>query len=87
MNLVTSPDTQREKRVPPGQKITERWPVLHYGEVQCLDVAKWAFTISGLVKKEKILTYEEFMSLPRVTVISDIHCVTGWSKLDNTWGE
>ena len=50
-----------------------------------IDISQWTFTISGLVAKERKLGYQEFMSLPRVKVFSDIHCVTGWSKLDNLW--
>jgi DMSO/TMAO reductase YedYZ molybdopterin-dependent catalytic subunit len=83
--LIRSPDTQRAKRVPPGQSVTEKWPVLHHGNVPDMDVSRWEFTISGLVEKELRLSYEEFMALPRVEVLSDIHCVTGWSKLDNLW--
>lgn len=50
-----------------------------------MDASKWKFTISGLVEKEQKLDIGEFMSLPRVKVFSDIHCVTGWSKLNNLW--
>ena len=82
---IKSPDTERENRIPPGQKITEKWPVLHYGDVPAIDISQWTFFITGLVKKERVLDYKEFMSLPRVTVVSDIHCVTGWSKLNNVW--
>lgn len=84
-DVIRSPDTERENRIPPGQKVTERWPVLHYGRVHSIDTSTWTFTISGLVKKEKTLGFEEFMALPRVKVLSDIHCVTGWSRLDNLW--
>ena len=84
--IIISPDTQRENRVPPGQRLTEKWPVLHYGFVPHIDLAQWTFTISGLVKERRVLTYEEFASLPRVKVLSDIHCVTGWSRLNNLWG-
>jgi DMSO/TMAO reductase YedYZ molybdopterin-dependent catalytic subunit len=84
-NVIKSPDTERKDRVPPGQRITENLPVLHYGAVPNIDVSKWAFTISGLVGKERRLTYQEFISLPRVKVFSDVHCVTGWSKLSNLW--
>jgi DMSO/TMAO reductase YedYZ molybdopterin-dependent catalytic subunit len=84
--IIISPDTQRENRVPPGQRLTEKWPVLHYGFVPDIDLAQWTFTISGLVKERRVLTYEEFASLPRVKVLSDIHCVTGWSRLNNLWG-
>lgn len=83
--MIESPDTKREKRVPPGQRVTERWPVLQYGSIYYIDVDDWTFTISGLVEQERVLRIEEVLSLPRVTVFSDIHCVTGWSKLNNVW--
>ncbi len=83
--LIRSPDTQREVRVPPGQRVTRKWPVLHYGNVPYIDLSRWGFEISGMVDKEIRLSYEEFMTLPQAEVISDIHCVTGWSKLDNLW--
>ena len=83
--VIKSPDTEREQRVPPGQKLTERWPALHYGSVPKIDTSQWTFTISGLVEKELKLSYKEFMSLPMVKVFSDIHCVTGWSQMDNLW--
>jgi len=83
--VIKSPDTERQERVPPGQKLTERWPALHYGSVPGIDTSRWAFTISGLVAKERKLSYKEFMSLPMVKVFSDIHCVTGWSQMDNLW--
>lgn len=84
-DVVRSPDTQREVRVPPGQKTTEKWPVLHNGSVPRIDISRWTFTIFGLVDKERSMTYEEFGSLPKVRVHSDVHCVTGWSRLNNLW--
>ena len=83
--MIRSPDTLRTVRVPPGQTATTRFPVLHYGNVPSIDLSKWEFTISGLVERERKLTHEEFMALPMVRVLSDIHCVTGWSRLDNLW--
>jgi DMSO/TMAO reductase YedYZ molybdopterin-dependent catalytic subunit len=83
--VIKSPDTERQQRVPPGQELTERWPALHHGSVPGIDSSRWTFTISGLVEKERKLSYKEFTSLPMVKVHSDIHCVTGWSKLDNLW--
>jgi DMSO/TMAO reductase YedYZ molybdopterin-dependent catalytic subunit len=83
--MIESPDTKREKRIPPGQRVTEKWPVLQYGSIYHIYVDDWTFTISGLVEQERALKIEEFVSLPRVTVFSDIHCVTGWSKLNNVW--
>ncbi len=84
-NVIKSPDTERPDRVPSGQSLTEGWPVLHYDTVPSLDVSRWTFAITGLVEKERQISYQEFFSLPQVTVLSDIHCVTGWSKRDNLW--
>ncbi|MFQ5880330.1 MAG: sulfite oxidase-like oxidoreductase [Dehalococcoidia bacterium] len=72
-------------RLPPGQKATEGWPVLHYGAVPRIDLAQWAFRVWGEVEEELTLTYQEVMALPSVTIVSDIHCVTQWSKFDNQW--
>ncbi len=83
--IIKSPDVLKENRVPPGQRLTEKWPVLHYGSVPAVDIAKWTFTISGSVDAERHLTFQEFTSLPQVQVLSDVHCVTGWSRLDNLW--
>jgi DMSO/TMAO reductase YedYZ molybdopterin-dependent catalytic subunit len=84
-DIIKSPDTARAERVPPGQKLTEKWPALHYGPVPKIDIDQWRFRIFGLVEKERRLSYAEFTALPQVQVYSDIHCVTGWSKLDNLW--
>jgi DMSO/TMAO reductase YedYZ molybdopterin-dependent catalytic subunit len=84
-SIIRSPDTEREVRVPPGQRVTEKWPVLHYRSVPRIEITDWRFSISGLGKQERRLDYKEFNSLPRVKVFSDIHCVTGWSRLDNLW--
>jgi DMSO/TMAO reductase YedYZ molybdopterin-dependent catalytic subunit len=84
-DIIKSPDTARENRVPPGQELTEKWPALHYGFVPKIDINQWQFRIFGLVEKERKLSYQEFTALPMVQVYSDIHCVTGWSKLDNLW--
>jgi DMSO/TMAO reductase YedYZ molybdopterin-dependent catalytic subunit len=83
--IVRSPDTERKDRVPTGQRVTKKWPVLHHGSVPAIDILSWAFTISGLVERERKVSFAEFKSLPRVKVFSDIHCVTGWSRLDNLW--
>jgi DMSO/TMAO reductase YedYZ molybdopterin-dependent catalytic subunit len=72
-------------RIPPGQYLTEKFPVLHYGSVPNTDLAKWDFKVFGLVDAPFSLTWAEFKTLPRKTVHTDIHCVTRWSKLDTTW--
>ena len=59
--------------------------MLHYGPVPAFDSARWRFTISGLVDKERTLTWAEWNALPTVKVYADIHCVTRWSKLDTAW--
>jgi DMSO/TMAO reductase YedYZ molybdopterin-dependent catalytic subunit len=84
--FITSPDTLRQNRIPPGQHLTGKWPILHYGSVPETKTANWRLKIFGLVKEEKTLSYQEFIALPRVRVFSDIHCVTTWSRLDNLWG-
>ena len=85
LEIVKSPDTLRQERIPPNQRKTDDFPVLHYGQIPGIDTQHWKFSISGLVEKEVVLTFQEFMALPRVRVFSDIHCVTGWSRLDNLW--
>ncbi len=72
-------------RLPPGQYLTEKWPVLHYGKVPKVDLSTWSFDLDGLVESPVHLTYEEFKRLPRKQVQSDVHCVTRWSLLDSTW--
>jgi len=82
---IISPDTQRDNRIPPGQHLTEKWPVLHYGSVPIILPDQWSLKLFGELEQGKNLSYEEFMKLPRVKVFSDIHCVTTWSKLNNLW--
>src|SRR5215467_4232804 len=78
-------------RLPPGQYLTEKWPVLHYGNVPRVDLATWSFTLQGLIQinnkgdEPRRLSYEQFKALPRREVKADIHCVTRWSMLDSTW--
>jgi DMSO/TMAO reductase YedYZ molybdopterin-dependent catalytic subunit len=85
-DVIISPDMDRQERVPPGQNLTTKWPVLHYGEVpQYDDLGKWTFRVFGLVERPFTLSWKEFEGLPRVHVKSDIHCVTTWSRLDNLW--
>jgi len=83
--LVISPDTRRDNRVPPGQRLTKGFPITGAGPIQRIDPAHWEFSITGLVDEERTLSFEEFVSLEHVKVLSDIHCVTTWSRLDNVW--
>ena len=75
----------QKERIPPGQFITEGWPVLHVGPILEFDEKSWSFRVFGLVEEPLTLTYQEFMALPKVTVVADFHCVTTWSKLNNRW--
>ncbi len=81
-----TPDSpRREPRLPPGQVVTEKWPVLHYGSVPNVDLKTWDFRVFGMVEAPQRWTWEQFQNLPRVQVRSDIHCVTRWSRYDNSW--
>jgi DMSO/TMAO reductase YedYZ molybdopterin-dependent catalytic subunit len=72
-------------RIPPGQYLTEKFPVLHYGSVPRTDLTTWDFRVYGEVDNPFTLTWDEFKALPRKQVTTDIHCVTRWSKLDTHW--
>lgn len=72
-------------RVPPGQTLTERFPILHEGEVPSYSLDDWSLKVFGEVGQERVFTYDELLSLPQSKVICDIHCVTRWSKLDTEW--
>jgi len=76
---------QREGRLPPGQALTLKWPVLHYGSVPRFDPQTWDFSIAGLVEKPVRLSWEGFNRLPQREVVADMHCVTRWSRFDNRW--
>jgi len=78
-------EMKAQNRLPPGQSLTLKWPVLHKGEVPPFNPQTWDFSIGGLVEKPLRLSYPEFMALPSVQVKSDFHCVTRWSKFDNLW--
>jgi len=69
-------------RLPPGQYLTEKWPVLHAGDVPDVDVATWTLSITGEVEEPVTLSYEELRALPATEITSDIHCVTRWSRFD-----
>jgi DMSO/TMAO reductase YedYZ molybdopterin-dependent catalytic subunit len=70
------------KRLPPGQYLTDKWPVLHAGSVPLVDLATWRFRITGDVEQAVELTWQEFNELPRSAHVQDIHCVTRWSRFD-----
>ena len=72
-------------RLPPGQYLTEKWPVLHAGTVPQTDLATWDFKVFGEVEEPLTLTYEELQTLPQTEITIDIHCVTRWSRFDTSF--
>src|SRR5712692_2962965 len=76
---------KREGRLPPGQSLTLKWPVLHYGSVPRFDPQTWDFRVYGLVESPLKLSWDEFNALPKMQWTSDFHCVTRWSRFDNRW--
>lgn len=76
---------QKEGRLPPGQSLTNKFPVLHYGPIPSFNPATWDFHVWGEVEEEKRWSWEAFNQLPRTSLKMDIHCVTRWSKFDTEW--
>jgi DMSO/TMAO reductase YedYZ molybdopterin-dependent catalytic subunit len=72
-------------RVPRGQRLVKTWPVLHYGPIPAFDGANWDLEVSGLVERPTVLSLDQWRDLPRVAIDADMHCVTGWTTLDNAW--
>jgi DMSO/TMAO reductase YedYZ molybdopterin-dependent catalytic subunit len=72
-------------RLPPGQIITKKWPVLHYGTVPSVDLTRWRFTVNGLVDRPLSLSWNDLQALPRRETVCDMHCVTRWSRYDNVF--
>ena len=92
MFMFEGPDRRKEEervrkegRLPPGQSLTLKFPVLHYGPVPSFNPATWDLRIWGEVEQEKRWTWTEFNQLPRTKLLMDIHCVTKWSKFDTHW--
>jgi DMSO/TMAO reductase YedYZ molybdopterin-dependent catalytic subunit len=72
-------------RIPQGQRLVKTWPILHFGGVPRFDEARWDFQVTGLVENPYTLSYAELKALGPQTVHADMHCVTGWTTLDNDW--
>jgi len=92
MSIPGNPDRRQEEehlrkegRLPPGQALTLKFPVLHYGPIPPFNPATWDFRIWGEVEEEKCWTWDEFNLLPLTSLTMDIHCVTRWSKVDTIW--
>ncbi len=83
--IKEAPDQGMGDRVPPGQFLSNKFPVLTYGSTPKVDLDTWKFRVFGLVEQEVELNWDQFTKLPWTTVTADFHCVTQWSSLDNTW--
>ncbi|AXY39022.1 sulfite oxidase-like oxidoreductase [Bacillus velezensis] len=78
--------TKQSERIPPNQNVTTKFPVLHAGNVPYYeDMSKWNLQVYGLVDRSMLLSFEDIKAFPEAEVKNDIHCVTGWSRLDNIW--
>jgi len=71
-------------RLPPGQVVAKRWPVLHHGDIP-VGPDPWTIHLFGAVRRETVLTLAALQTLPRVAIPADVHCVTGWSLLESVW--
>ena len=86
MKLFGSKESEDvSSRVPPGQRLVKGWPVLHYGPIPRFDPSTWTLEVTGQVEEPYTLTYEELKALGPQTIGADMHCVTGWTTLDNAW--
>ena len=72
-------------RVPPGQYLTQKFPVLTVGPDPSYDLSSWDFQVFGEVESQVRLSWDELLALPQKDIVVDIHCVTRWSKLDTVW--
>ena len=76
---------KKEGRLPPGQSLTQKFPVLHYGPVPPFNPSTWDLRVYGEIEQEVTWSWDEFNALPRAALQLDIHCVTRWSKFDTDW--
>ncbi|MGV8995867.1 MAG: sulfite oxidase-like oxidoreductase [Parvibaculaceae bacterium] len=84
-HLTGRADRDHANRLPPGQHLVEKWPVLDLGVQPEISLTDWRLKIDGAVENPLDLSFEDFMALPQSNYISDIHCVTTWSRYDNHW--
>jgi len=75
----------RGRRLPPGQRLTQDWPILDLGTRPNLALADWQLTVGGLIDNPVTWRWRDLARQPRFTQVSDIHCVTAWSRYDNHW--
>jgi len=83
--MARNRETADANRIPPGQYLVEKWPVLSYGPTPRFNPETWDLRLFGLVETPKRLNYQQFRALPQTKITTDFHCVTTWSLLDNLW--
>ncbi len=83
--LLTGTNAPPEQRLPPGQRLVTNWPVLDLGVQPDISTDKWHLRVDGLVENPVVWKWADFMAQPQVEDVSDIHCVTAWSRFDNRW--
>lgn len=83
--LTGSPDLQHKNRLPPGQREVKNWPVLDLGAQPNIPKDQWRLFINGAVENPVRLDWAAFEALPQIESVSDMHCVTQWSRYDNHW--
>ncbi len=83
--LTGAPDEARANRLPPGQRLVTNWPVLDLGVQPAIARTEWRLKVDGTVLNQLDWQWDDFMSQPHVEDVSDIHCVTQWSRFDNRW--
>jgi DMSO/TMAO reductase YedYZ molybdopterin-dependent catalytic subunit len=81
-----APNRHGMPKLPVGQTITDKWPVLDLGIVPRIDTSAWRLAVDGAVESPLSLSWEEFLALPQVEDAQDFHCVTGWSRMDLRFG-
>jgi DMSO/TMAO reductase YedYZ molybdopterin-dependent catalytic subunit len=74
-----------EQRLPPGQHLVQNWPVLDLGFQPDVPRERWRLDITGAVEQPASWSFDDFMALPQSRFVTDIHCVTTWSRYDNRW--
>ncbi|HVB77507.1 MAG TPA: sulfite oxidase-like oxidoreductase [Candidatus Nitrosotalea sp.] len=79
------PEGVDKARIPPGQTVSQRWPVLHFGPEPKVDLKTWDLKVFGLVEHELNLSYPSVRALPQKSIQADVHCVTSWSRLGDSW--
>ncbi|HEU0071741.1 MAG TPA: molybdopterin-dependent oxidoreductase, partial [Alphaproteobacteria bacterium] len=84
-HLTGASDPAHKQRLPPGQRLVEKWPVLDLGLQPQIPHDKWKLEIDGAVENPVVWSWADFMAQPQFEDVSDIHCVTTWSLYDNKW--